>query len=517
MDSEELLKQYAEGERNFTGIILCEANFSRANLNQVNFSQAVLNLTNFSDANLSEANLSGAKLNVARLTGINLAHAKLNGTTLNVTNLIQANLTYAELIEAKLIRAELIRADLSHANLKGSNLREADLREAILIQANLQLVDLTSARLRGSSLANANLERANLHRVNLSKADLQGVNFSNTELRQAKLSLSNLSKANLKGANLRWADLTGANLSGANLDSAILTGANLYGANLQNANLSNAVLVHADLTQTNLINVSWEGCDLTAATLTGSKLYGVSRFSITAQDITCNWADMSANGDGSKIINFTPENSHKFFNASQPIVKIIVDLPLNPDTHVALAAIYRQIYKQNNLFILPPNIEVNSQRTILSFRVEKDQELLATAYVMIYPFKESTLIQNYFLDLVENIDQDYSRNLDVRTSNRFAKIRVSINKFKRMINELRTIDSQNKLLNLNFFNSPTQIITINSLGQEFHIKNSLNSANNNSSDLVIETDEKEYDLFGYFRENNLPQNSLINFVKNFTE
>ncbi|MGB3511674.1 MAG: pentapeptide repeat-containing protein [Microcoleaceae cyanobacterium] len=515
MDSEKILQKYAAGERNFTGIILCEANLSRVNLNQVNFSQAVLNLTNFSGANLSEANLSGAKLNVARLTGINLTHAKLNGTTLNVTNLIQANLTGAELIEAKLIRAELIRANLTNANLKGSNLTEADLRESTLIQANLQLVDLTSARLRGSSLANANIERANLHRADLSKTDLTGANFSNAELRQAKLCLSNLSKANLKGANLRWADLTGANLSNANLDSAILSGVNLYGANLQNANLSNAVLVHADLTNTNLINISWRGADLTAATLTGSKLYGVSRFSITAQDITCDWVDMSANGDGSKIINFTPETSKKFFNATQPIVKIVVNLPLDPNTHVALAAIYRQIYRQNNHFNLPPNIEVNSRRTILSFRLEKDEDLLATAYVMIYPFKESTLIQNYFLELIENIYPNYSRNLDVRTSNRFAKIRVSLNQVKRIISALRTIDSQKKLLSLNFFNSQIQIITINSLGQEFNIKNSLNSPNNTG--LVIETDEKNHNLLGYLEENNRPQNSLINFVKNFTE
>ncbi|MDJ0556696.1 MAG: pentapeptide repeat-containing protein [Microcoleaceae cyanobacterium MO_207.B10] len=516
MEREELLKKYAEGERNFTGIILCEANLSKVNLSQINFSQAVLNLTNFSGANLSETNLSGAKLNVARLTGINLTGAKLNGATLNVTNLIQANLNNAELIEAKLIRAELIRANLSNANLKGANLTEADLREVNLRQANLQLVDLNSARLRGSSLVNANLKRANLNRVDLSKADLKGVNFSNSELKQAKLAFSDLSKANLTGANLRWADLTGANLSGANLDSATLSGANLYGANLENANLSNAVLVHADLTKTNLIHVSWEGADLTAATLTASKLYGVSRFTITAQNITCDWVDMSVNGDGSEIINLTQENSQKFFNTTQPIVKVIVNMSLNPDTHLALAAIYRQLYQLNYQFILPPNIEVNSKKTILSFRVEKDQDLLTTAYAMIYPFKESTLIQNHFLELIEKINQDYSRTLDVRTLNIFAKIRISITKIKRIISDFRTIDSQKKLLNLKFFTSPIQIITINSLGQEVKIKNIIKSQNHHSN-LVIETEAKNNSLFSDLGEHNQHQNILINFVKNFTE
>lgn len=516
MEPEELLRQYAKGEKNFTGIILCAANLSRVNLNQANLSQAVLNLTNFSEANLSEANLNGAKLNVARLTGINLAHAKLNGATLNVANLIKANLTNAELIEANLIRAELIRADMSHANLKGSNLKEADLRESILTQANLQLADLTSARLRGSSLVNANLEKANLHRADLSKAELKGANFSNAELRQANLSLSNLSQANLKGANLRWADLTGANLSGANLDSAILSGANLHGANLHNSNLSNAVLVHADLTNTNLIHVGWEGADLTAATLTGSKLYGVSCFSIKAQDITCDWVDISPNGDGSQILNFTPEQSHKFFNATQPLVKIIVDLPLDPDSHFALAAIYRQIYRQSHTFGLPPNIEVNYKRTILSFRLEKDEHLFTTAYVMIFPFKEATLTQNYLLELFDTISLDYSRKLDVRTSNRLAKIRVCLNQVKRIISETKTNDSTNQLLNLNFFNAHTQIITINSLGQEFHLKNTLISGNKNS-EIGRETNTKEPNLFSSFRDNNLLHNNLVCFVKNLTE
>ncbi len=517
MNQEEILQQYTKGEKNFTGIILCEANFSKVNLNQINLSQAILNLTNFSEANLSEANLNGAKLNVSRLTKINLTHAKLNGANLNLANLIQANLSNAELIEAKLIRAELIRANMSNANLKGANLAEADLREAILKQANLQLVDLHSARLRSSCLANSNLERANLHRANLGKADLRGVNFKNAELTQANLSFSNLSKANFKGANLTEADLTGANLSGANLDSAILNSVNLHGANLLNSNLSNAVLFKADLTQSNLINVSCEGADLTSATLTGTKLYGVSRFRITAQNITCDWVDMSVNGDGSKIINLTPEQSKLFFNASKPTITFTVDAPLDPDSHLALAAIYRQIYKKYNLLGLPPNIEVNYQKTILSIRVDKDEQLFPTAYLMIYPFKVSTLTQNYVLELIEQISQDYCRNLDVRTSNRFAKIRVSLNKMKRIIDELKANNTQPpQIQNLKFFSSLLKIQIVNSRGEDFCLTNSLDYTEAISSFLRKKDVNQEY-LVSCLIANKEFYKSLVLFVKNFAE
>ncbi|MGK7919796.1 MAG: pentapeptide repeat-containing protein [Trichodesmium sp.] len=515
MDREEILKQYAAGEKNFTGITLCEANLSKVNLNQINLSQAILNLTNFSGANLSESNLNGAKLNVSRLTKINLTNAKLNGAKLNLANLIQANLTHAELIESKLIRAELIRANMSNANLKGADLTEADLRETVFKQANLQSVNLTSAQLQGSSLANANLERANLHRANLTKADLRGVNFINAELRQTNLSLSNLSNANLQGANLRWVNLTGANLAGANLDSAILSGGNLYGANLHNSNLSNAVLVHGDLSKSNLIHVSWEGADLTAANLTGSKLYGVSRFSIIAENITCDWVDMSPNGDGSKIINFTPETCKIFFNATQPTVTIIIDSPLDYDSNLSLSAIYRQIYKQFNFLGLPPNIEVTSKKTKISFGVKKDELLFPAAYLTIYPFKISTLIQNYFLESIDKIQRDYYRKLDVRTLNRFAKIKISLNQAQRIIEKLKDIYSQSQILNLNFFKNPIHITIVNSVGEYFCLTNSLDYTQA-ISDSLIKTNFNEQELLNSFIDNQQYDKNLVLFVKKFT-
>lgn len=472
MDAEEILKRYAEGDRNFAAILLCEANLSRVNLSHANFSEAILSITNLSGTNLSDADLSKAKLNVARLSGSNLTRANLNGAILNVANLIRADLRNAQLIEATLIRAELIRADLSEANLSDANLSEADLREATLRQTNLEQVDLSGANLRGASLIGANLERANLHRADLSRADLRGANLSHAELKQVNLSQANLSGADLRGANLRWADLNGANLTGADLDQARLSGGNLYGANLANTNLLNAVFVHADLTQANLIGADWTGADLTGAALTGAKLYGVSRFGLKAEDITCDWVDLSINGDRSQIQRFTPEESYKFFNASPPTVKIIIDAALDADANFTLAAIYRHLAKQSlDIIQHPPSIDVNPRRTTLLFQTDQDHQLFTTAYMAILPFNDAPATQKNILNLVKMLQQqNHHHSLGVRASNQLSQLSVLLTQTLRKLEELKIQQSiYEKRGESKFFRAPTQLILTNSSSQNLTI------------------------------------------------
>ncbi|MCU0547302.1 MAG: pentapeptide repeat-containing protein [Oscillatoriaceae cyanobacterium Prado104] len=470
MDAEELITKYTAGERDFTAILLCEANLSRVNLSGANFSDAILSLTNMSGTNLCEANMRKAKLNVARLSGANLNKANLNGAILNVANLIRADLSDAQLVEATLIRAELIRADLSGANLSGANLSEADLREATLREANLEQADLSGAHLRGTTIAAANLERANLHRADLSRADLRGASLCNAELRQANLSQANLSGADLRGANLRWADLSGANLTGADLDEARLSGANLYGANLSNVNLLNATLVHADLTQVNLAHADWVGADLTGAALTGAKLYAVSRFNLKADDITCDWVDLSANGDRSHIQRFSPEEAHRFFNATPPTVQIIVDRALDPEANYILAATYRQIAQQYSGLCRPPSIEVNSRRTIVSFRIEQDEQLFATAYVGIIPFSDAAFTQKNIITSIKMVQPQSGNNLGVRVSNLVAQLSVGLTQTIRKIGEMKIgpVHPDDRAVS-GFFQSPTQTVLFNSSAESLMV------------------------------------------------
>jgi len=437
MNAEELIQSYQSGIRDFSAILLCEANLSRTNLSGANFSQAVLSITNLSGANLSGANLSQAKLNVAKLSGANLSGANLTGAILNVANLIRTDLSQATLIKASLIRSELIRADLSHAILTAANLSEADLREATLRQVDLRQANLKSANLRDAVLIASNLEGSNLHGADLTRADLRGANLVNAELRQANLSQANLSGANLKGANLRWADLNGADLRGVNLEQARLSGASLYGADLSHASLLYTHLIHADLTQANLTGADWTGAELTGAALTGAKLYDVSRFEVKADEITCDWVDVSPNGDGSKVLRFSAQEAYQFFNATSPMVEISIDMALDAEAHCALADAYRDIISHTSIINRPPSIEVSPRRTTLSFRIERDEQLFSTAYIVILPFKDADPTQKSIRNLVQMLGSEKFIGLSVRHSHQIGKLVSEIKQQLDQITDLK--------------------------------------------------------------------------------
>ncbi|MDY6938188.1 MAG: pentapeptide repeat-containing protein [Cyanobacteriota bacterium] len=466
MSVQELIKKYAAGERDFEAIDLAEANLSRVNLGGSNLSRATLSIANLSGANLNRANLSYAKLNVARLSGTNLIQANLNGAILNVANMIRANLTEANLVQAALIRAEMIRANLTQANLNEANLNGADLRESKLDRADLGGVNLSEADLRGATMVGANLSQSNLNGTDLSKADLGGADLTHTELRHAQLHRANLSGASLRGANLRWADLSGADLRWADLSDAKLSGANLIGANLSHANLLNTSFVHADLTQANLMRSDWEGADLSGAILTGAKLYGVSRFSLRTEGMSCEWIDMSPNGDRSRICRFTPEDFQKFFNQTHPIVQIIVDMPLTQEANFALAQMYYQIFQKYPELGQPPSVDVGYRQTILTLRVETDELLFPIAYVAMFPFTDAEATQRSALHFVKLIQSKSSDILGVKESNRVAKLSVSILKKMRIAS---TVDREEllspEITNCEFFQAPTQTVLTNSSSQ----------------------------------------------------
>ena len=518
MKVEELLKRYGAGERDFTGIDLSEANLSGINLSGANFSEASLSVTNLSGANLSRANLSRARLNVARLSGANLNQARLDGAILNVANLIRADLRGASLVQAAAIRAEMIRADLSEADLSGANLSGADLREARLRQAHLRGASLSEANLRGTCLVEANLEQANLNGTDIARADLSGVNLRDAELRQANLSRANLSGANLFGTNLRWAEMSGTNLRWADLSEAKLSGANLIGADLSDAHLLNASLIHADLTQARLIRADWVGADLTEATLTGAKLYAVSRFGLKTEGMTCDWVDLSPNGDRSQIRQLTSEESSKLFNKTSPTVQIAVDTPFTSAAHLTLATVYHEIAQQYLAMKYPPNLQIGRRRTEISFTLESDSQLFAMAYAAIFPFKDAVSTHKNIIALIEilrkNHNSDNSSSPGVSGSLQRA---VSI--LMQSIQQVRSLQlsgaSDSITENDKFFQAPTQTILTNSSSQTLNLyyhpmfgKHLVKTATNRSAS-VQDSSRGSAPV-------TLPASgTAINFVKNF--
>ncbi|MEG3894396.1 MULTISPECIES: pentapeptide repeat-containing protein [unclassified Microcoleus] len=505
MEAEELLKRFAlvkrytEGDRNFTGINLNEANLSRINLSQSILRGASLFITNISGANLSEADLSEANLNVARLSSTNLSGAILNGATLNVANLVRADLSAAQLIGASLIRSELVRCELSKTNFSGANLTEADLREVKLTQANLCGANLSGANLRGASASSANFTEANLHGADLTKAELNGVNLSNADMRQASLQQVNLCGADLSGANLKWADLSGANLNGADLSDAKFSGANLNGADLRNTNLANASLVHADLTETNLINADWVGADLKGATLTGAKLYLVPRFGIIADDITCQWVDISRAGDGTQIQQFnSPSEARRFLNHTPGLVRIVVDALLDYSANSTLATAYSEIARHYGAMSCPPNIEVGYRRTTLTFRFDSDEHLLPAAFLGILPFNDALETQKNIVTVSKIIEsQDLEKKRIVQLYKALNAAMDNLNEVKKKLQTALNADRQTQ-----FFQSPTQTILISS-GQEIltvqsHPKFGKRGANNQESKFSLPVGQKVVDFIASF-------------------
>ncbi len=128
----QFLEKLRSGEKNFSGIILQNADFTGMNLEKINFSNADLSNSNFSGANLSEANFSEAVLarcqfKGSMLRGTNFEKANLEWAIFTVaifesTNFHKANLMWAHLCKSDLLRANISEATVNWACLADSKL-----------------------------------------------------------------------------------------------------------------------------------------------------------------------------------------------------------------------------------------------------------------------------------------------------------------------------------------------------------------------------------------------------------
>jgi uncharacterized protein YjbI with pentapeptide repeats len=417
-------------------------------------------VANLSTANFSHSDLRHASLNVSRLSGANLSQAQLGHAQLNVANLIRAVLVGADLSDASLVRAELLRADLSNATLNRTNLTEADLREARLRWTRLSHANLSRCNLRKSNLLGANLESAQMYGAQLEDAVLSGAVLQRAELRHGNLRQADLSGANLRGANLRWADLSGANLREADLSHAKLSGANLLGTQLEGATLEGTTLVHTDLSQANLQRVYCVGADLSGATLNGALLYGALCYDITTTETSCDWVDLSRNGDRTKVQEFKDANAiHTFFNRRPPRVQVIVDVALTQGAHASLARTYHHLSEILTWFVRPPDIEISHRRTVLTFVAETEMALMAIAYLASWPFKDNKAVRTALFEFMEadlpgpDGMQDLSRDIVTQFKTTLAALNGS------------DIEEQRQLEQSSFFTAPIQVRLSNTAGQ----------------------------------------------------
>jgi superfamily I DNA and RNA helicase len=109
-ESRELLHRYSQGERNFQGIDLKEANLTNFNLEKINLIAANLQRANLENTILDRANLTLADLQQSCLINASLRGAKLTGANLGGANLMGADLTDADLNDADLTDTNLAEA-----------------------------------------------------------------------------------------------------------------------------------------------------------------------------------------------------------------------------------------------------------------------------------------------------------------------------------------------------------------------------------------------------------------------
>jgi uncharacterized protein YjbI with pentapeptide repeats len=148
---------------------------------------------------------------VRDFTGVNLFRAKLTGVVLEGIILLNAYLIGADLSRANFRNANLRGVCLVHANLQGTDLRNANLRPGRLnsgpVASKKEFPRIQNpALLYDADLSGANLMRADLFGANLVAVKLTGANLHETNLREA-----NLCAARVTDEQLSWA----ASLEGA--------------------------------------------------------------------------------------------------------------------------------------------------------------------------------------------------------------------------------------------------------------------------------------------------------------
>ena len=128
MTAEELLKRYAEGERDFFGVELTDADLSRATGWDIdNPKGQVITGTVFTEAIFSRTDFSGNDMRACAMSGATLIQCKFIRADLSGCNFTDSDLSGANFLGAKLRGVDFTRTNLRGANMTGVDLTEANM------------------------------------------------------------------------------------------------------------------------------------------------------------------------------------------------------------------------------------------------------------------------------------------------------------------------------------------------------------------------------------------------------
>ncbi len=151
MNASQVLKEYAEGRRDFSRLDLHGLDLRQAILRGVDLRGTNLQDTVLVETDLYHSWLDNADLERAKLLGVNLSDSRLNGTNLQQTDFRSAYLVGAEINKSDLRRADIRGANLLNVKLIGTDLRNADLSHSNMIATVLYQADLRGCRVYGVS------------------------------------------------------------------------------------------------------------------------------------------------------------------------------------------------------------------------------------------------------------------------------------------------------------------------------------------------------------------------------
>ena len=138
MTAEELLRRYADGERDFEGLDLRSVDLCNAILSGINLRNSYIQESGLIYTNLSSANLEGIDLRDVVLENANLSAVNAIDANLSEVNLMSANLSDANFSGACLSNVRLLYANLSRSIFRNTNMDEVDFDGANLVNADFR-------------------------------------------------------------------------------------------------------------------------------------------------------------------------------------------------------------------------------------------------------------------------------------------------------------------------------------------------------------------------------------------
>ena len=135
IEADELLRLYANGERNFSGLEIAGSDeLAGANLSDIDLSNSMLAEMCLDNINLSRANPQNAHFGLSSFYCAKLQDADLSGASLSLADFVSTDLTNARLVEAYIVGTSFVSANLTGVDFTRATIGESGIymKESIL-------------------------------------------------------------------------------------------------------------------------------------------------------------------------------------------------------------------------------------------------------------------------------------------------------------------------------------------------------------------------------------------------